>query len=377
MRSSLAYIETIKELRPIPGADQIECAVILGWELVVKKNEFVVGDKAVYIEIDSVLPEMPAFQFLAGKNYRIKTIRLKGQISQGIAFPLSVISEVDPTVDISKLKIGDDVTQLLKIKQYETPEERAEREEEEQQKRSWLANKWQFLKWKLFKVKPVRKGNFPSDVPKTEEIRVQKMGKCLDNNVGQPVYITEKCEGSSATFVYRKRGGNWLANLFGENYSFQACSRNRIVYTSSKPHASPHAIYQVGVMYKIEEQCRKLVPQRNLAIQGELIGPKIQGNIYKLPSHDFKVFSIYDLDKHSYAGYDELVDLCHQLGLKMVPIISTNIPLMGNIKYYVELSNGKSAINSKIDREGIVVRAMDSSFSFKSINPNYLLKQNA
>src|SRR5271157_945626 len=115
----LAYIETIKNLRPIEGADKIETAIILGWEVVVKRGEFSIGDKVVYCEIDSILPDLPPFEFLRAKKFRIRTIKLKSQISQGIAFPLSVINEVTPSFDITKLNVGDDVTELLQITKYD------------------------------------------------------------------------------------------------------------------------------------------------------------------------------------------------------------------------------------------------------------------
>jgi RNA ligase (TIGR02306 family) len=112
MTRALAYVETIRDLKPIPGADKIECATILGWELVVKKGEFKVGDLAVYCEIDSVMPQLPHFEFLRSRKFRIKTILMRSQISQGIAFPLSVVNEIDPTIDISSLKVGDDLTDI-------------------------------------------------------------------------------------------------------------------------------------------------------------------------------------------------------------------------------------------------------------------------
>jgi len=88
---NLASIQKIKSLSPIEGADAIEKAEILGWELVVKKNEFNVGDFCVYCEVDSILPQLPMFEFLRSKKFRIRTAKFRGQISQGIAFPLSIL----------------------------------------------------------------------------------------------------------------------------------------------------------------------------------------------------------------------------------------------------------------------------------------------
>lgn len=367
---ALAYIETIKALKPIPNADAIECATILGWEVVTKKGDFKVGDKVIYCEIDSILPEYPCFEFLRPKKFRIKTLRLRQQISQGIAFPLSVFKQVNPDFDVTPLKIGDDVTEVLKITKYDP--ESALDVEIEQVKKSWLERKYSYLKWKLFGFKPTKSGNFPDDIPKTDETRVQKMGSSLENRAGQECYITEKMEGCSATFVYRQ-SGNWLSKLFGQNGTFQICSRNCIVFNSQKCGETTHHLMQVAKKYDLQNKLTKL--NRNLALQGECIGPKIQGNIYKLPDLELKVFLIYDLDDKRYLYISEMMDLVKYLELDMVPLVGLH-NIKNDIKYYVELSKGKSYLNSSIDREGIVVRSTTENFSFKSINPDYLLTSN-
>jgi hypothetical protein len=368
---SLAYIQTIKSLAPIAKADAIEKAEVLGWEIVVKKGDFNVGDKIVYCEIDSILPEYPCFEFLRAKRFRIRTIKLRGQISQGIVFPLSVLTDIDPSFKVSKLKVGDDVTEALKIVKYDP--EAALDVEEEQVKKSWLERKVSYYKWKLFGFKPIKKGNFPSDVPKTDETRVQMMGSSLEKRAGEKAYITEKVEGTSATFVYRK-SGNWLAKLFGQNGMFQVCSRNRIVFNSQTQRSGPdnNHLMKVAEKYNIRDGLTKL--NRNIAIQGECIGPKIQGNIYKIPDFELRVFLIYDIDAQIYLPYYEMMSVCAELKLGFVPILEFDV-IKNDIKYYVELSKGKSNINPDIHREGIVIRSMTDNFSFKSINPEYLLKQ--
>ena len=366
----LAYVQKIKSLSPIPGADAIEKAEVLGWELVVKKGDFQVGDLCVYCEIDSILPELPCFEFLRSKKFRIRTVKLRGQVSQGIALPLSLLKEVDSYLNINVLRVGNDVTDILKITKYD-PEAELD-DQSGQVKKSWVANKWSFVKWKLFGIKPVKKDSFPSSVPKTDETRVQKMNSQLEKRIGEAVYITEKLEGSSATFVYR-RNDNWLAKLFGKNYTFQICSRNRIVYDSQAGGDKNHYLYLLSEKLNILAALQKL--NKNIAVQGESIGPKIQKNIYKLPEVDLKVFSIFDLDKQSYVPYNELLSLTEKLGLSMVPILNDGVYIIVDVKYYVELSKGKSLINPNVLREGIVIRTLDSQFSFKSINPEYLLKQ--
>jgi RNA ligase (TIGR02306 family) len=163
----LASIQKIKSLEPIEGADAIEKATVLGWQLAVKKGEFKVGDLAVYCEIDSLLPDRPEFAFLKPRGMRIRTIRLRGQVSQGICFPLSILPEdIEPQEDM-------DVTEILGITKYEPPIP------------AYLSGKV--------------KGKFPSFIPKTDETRVQVLQKVLDKYQGISCYVSEKLDGSSAT----------------------------------------------------------------------------------------------------------------------------------------------------------------------------------
>jgi hypothetical protein len=370
---NLASIQVIKSLSPIPGADKIEKAEVLGWELVVKKSEFNVGDKVIYVEIDSVLPELSPFEFMRSRKFRVKTIKLKSQISQGIAFPLSVLTEVDPSFDITKLKIGDDVTEALKITKHD-PEAELDTPEPEAVKKTWLQKKWSYWKWKLFGFKPSKAPNgFPTSLcPKTDETRVQNMGSALEKHVGERLQFSEKVEGQSVSYIYRN-DGNWLARLLGQQGSFLACSRNCIVYNSRKSGDTSHRIMKVALKYDIQNKMKRLA--RNLAIQGELIGPGVQSNIYKLDDHDIRVFLIWDIDKQQYLPYAEMVALLEQLELPMVPFLGFE-EVKPDIKYYVELSKGKSKLNPSVLREGIVCRSTtNGSFSFKSINPNYLLEK--
>jgi len=373
MSRALAYVEIVKSLKPIAEADRIECAEVLGWELIVKKNEFKVGDLAVYFEVDSILPEYPPFEFLRPKKFRIKTLKLKNQISQGLLLPLSVIKEIDPTFNMSKIKVGLDLTETLKVIKYD-PEALDEKNEPEPVKKTWWEKKFSYFKWKLFGFKPTKSIDFPSYVPKSDEIRVQKMGSTLEIESGQSAYISEKLEGSSSTFCY-KQTGNWIAKLFGNGYTYQVCSRNRIVYDSNKNNFVPtdNNFMFLSNKYKLLDKMKKL--NRNLAIQGECIGPKVQGNIYRLSELELRVFLIFDIDKQEYLSLPEMLELCNQLGLQTVPILDTNHIIKNDIKYYVELAKINSTIKKDILAEGIVVRLNNKNVSFKSINLNYLLRK--
>ncbi len=177
----LASIQRIRALEPIAGADAIEKATVLGWQLVVKKGEFETGELCVYVEIDSVLPETEQFEFLRSKNFRIKTMKLRGQVSQGICFPLSLLPEDAPVEE------GADVTAWLGITKFEPLIPSS--------------------------LSGLMKGEFPSFIPKTDETRVQLSEALLIAYAGRPCYITEKLDGTSATY-------------FVKDGVFRVCSRN-------------------------------------------------------------------------------------------------------------------------------------------------------
>jgi ATP-dependent RNA circularization protein (DNA/RNA ligase family) len=198
------------------------------------------------------------------------------------------------------------------------------------------------------------------------------MASSLAERAGSSIYITEKCEGTSATFVYR-RGGNWLAKLLKKDGSFQICSRNTIVFNSQTGKEAPHFLRDVAKKYDLQNKMKSM--GRTFAIQGEVLGPKIQGNIYKLPELELRVFAIFDIEAQEYLDYYGMISIASKLGLTTVPVLQVNIGLVNDVKYWVEYSKGKSQVNANILREGVVIRSMNDNFSFKSINPEYLLKQ--
>ncbi len=323
----LASIQRIKAIEPIEGADSIEKAQVLGWQLVVKKDEFKVGDLCVYCEIDSLLPERPEFEFLKPRKMRIKTIKLRGQVSQGICFPLSILPD-----DVEIIE-GLDVTQILKITKYEYPVPA-------------------HLEGKV-------KGKFPSFIPKTDETRIQVLQELLEKYEGDNFYITEKLDGSSVTYYFKD----------GE---FGVCSRNlELLYTEE------NTLWGIVKELKIDEKLKKL--NRNIAIQGEIIGEGIQSNKYNIRGQKIYFFNAFDIDKYEYLGFEDFKKLIKDLELETVPIIDTDYKLISNIDKLVELSIGKSLLNN-IQREGIVLRTIiekrdiSGRVSFKAINPKFLLK---
>lgn len=207
MSRKLAHIEVIESLTPIKDADKIEVATVLGWQCVVKKGEFNVGDKIIYIEVDSVMPEKPEYEFLRDRKFRIRTIRLKGQISQGLVLPLPEMWNV--------YDVGTDVTNGLGITKYLSP---SEREEIEQHDRK-LANEKNKVKkfmmrfdWFRKLVMPKKVDKWPSWVAKTDEERIQNIPHVLEQFKDKEVYVTEKIDFQSVTFTgkMQPRFNNWL-----------------------------------------------------------------------------------------------------------------------------------------------------------------------
>lgn len=341
----LASIQKIVSVSPIEGADSIEVAQVLNWKCVIKKGEYKVGDKVVYIEIDSILPERPEFEFMRKHNFRVRTIKLRGQVSQGLVVPLSILGQD------GDLPEGTDVTEILGIKKYEPPI-------------------------------PINstdiKGVFPSVIPKTDEPRWQLITNLdvIKNAIGnERLYITEKLDGQSATFFrYKDSEGNWKEGW---------CSRN---YELHMKENTPHWI--INEKYKILEGIKKI--GSNIAVQGELIGNKIQGNKYKVSGYDFYVYNMYDICCNKYLRWTILKGICQNFGWKWVPDLGSisfeELKDIMNNNTDAILGDGKSKI-ADVLMEGVVIKpdkymtsqeyqemTGQSRISFKYINPEFLLK---
>lgn len=328
----LVSIRKISALDPIDGADRIEVATIDGWHVVVNKGIHNVGETIVYFEIDSLLPIREEFEFLRKSSYkklsdiegfRLKTIRLRGQISQGLVLPISILPNGDYNID-------DDVTELLSVVKYEAP----------------IPNN----------LCGVVKGNFPSFIKKTDEERVQNFAREWNTFRKFRYFVTEKLDGTSFT-CYLRDG------------DFGVCTRNLdVLRDENQTH------WKITIENKIEENLNSL--GRNLAIQGEIIGEGIQKNPYGLKGHKLFVFNIFDIDKFEYLGKIEKMKIIDILGLEGVPVIWNNRELPDTIDDTLALADGKSIINDKVDREGFVWVAIDSNerISFKTISNTFLLK---
>ena len=343
MERKLATIRKISELRGIEGADKIELAIVDGWQVVVAKDvEHKVGNKVVYCEIDSFLPIRDEFEFLRKSSYkkmgdqegfRLKTIKLRGQVSQGLILPIGVIP-VAQFASAHDLPEGMDVTEMLGIVKYEPPIP------------AELAGKV--------------KGLFPSFLHKTDEERVQNLVKEYGEWKYQSkhkFYVTEKLDGSSATYYIN-------------NGEFGVCSRNLELLETEG-----NTFWKVARELDLENKIKSL--GKNICFQGELIGEGIQGNPYKIKGHTVRFYTGFDIDKRERIPFINFAVTLQDLSLDIVPVLNEDYGFMlpETVEDMLKYAEGKSVLNANTEREGVVVRSMDGTISFKAISNKFLLEE--
>jgi hypothetical protein len=357
----LASIQKIIEITPIKDADAIEKVCILGWELVAKKGEFKPGDYCVYFEIDSLLPDKFWCKFMESRKFKVKTIKLKGQISQGLALPISSFEELKSY----RIYEGRDLTELLgvqKIGVKPVPK---------------IHPFWKFFRKIWFKYlasyyyfvfgKPKGKSQqFPTHiVSKTDESRIQSNPSFIENNIGRQFYISEKLDGCSVTlFNHMKESGICSRNLqLDLNGSYKLNDTREKIVSYFKNDVDKK-------FEKFKAECR------NVVLQGELVGENIQKNKYAINGLDFYVFHAFDTAKRETLPIKDALELAKKLGFKWVPIVGYfTMDLTHTVKGFVDISSEKSLLNKKQEREGIVIRSIDGNkVSFKAISPKFLLK---
>lgn len=329
----MATLRVIDAIGPIDGADAIEVATVGGWKVVVKKGEFAVGDRAVYCEIDSWIPtELAPFlskgkeprEFEGVKGERLRTVKLRGQLSQGLLLNLDAALP-----GTNSFQDGDDVSEVLNIRKWEMP------------MNAQLAG--------------LVKGTFPSQIPKTDQERVQNLSKEIAAADCMVFEVTEKLEGSSMTCYL----------IDGE---FGVCSRNMDLKRDEN-----NAFWATAIREDVEAKMRDTGPDAQFAIQGELIGPGIQNNIYKLSRTEFYVFDVYNIQSGEYLTPVMRRALIERMGLNHVPLINPNYPIVASIDGLLDAADGPSALNFKQKREGIVFKQVDGGMTFKAISNKYLL----
>lgn len=363
----LATIQRIVNLEPIEGADKIEKATVLGWSLVVKKGEFSIGEPCIYVEIDSILPDRPEFDFMRERKFRVKTIKLRQQVSQGICFPLSILPK-----EHRDIAIDDDVTDILGIKKYD-PQAEMENKMIEQRAQVYKNRFDKFLKryswYRRLMFRPDRLP-FPQFISKTDEERVQNIPWILEKEKETVFQLTEKLDGQSATYFLIKNPKQWQ---FWQPYLFGVCSRN--FQLLKKDNSSYWRVAKTLNLRQKMIKFHKLMNQ-DIVIQGEILGSKIQGNKYKVSGYEFYIFNAITggniLNEHT------LHTLSTYWGIKHVPYIDfmDGFHLKETVQEVVEQSKGNSLLNKETMREGIIVRNYEKGISFKVINPDFLLLHN-
>ena len=324
----LASIQTITEIRPIDGADRIEAATVLGYQTVIKKGEFRVGDQCVWHEPDTVVAEKPEYEFLRKQGFRLKVSRFKGQVSQGLALPLAALSA-------ATYAIGDDVTALTGIRKYEKP----------------LSPN----------LAGVAKGAFPSWMPKTDEPNLRSFPAALDEFTGRECVITQKVDGTSATFYLR--GGE-----------FGVCSRNLELLDDPSS-----MFWRIAREHRLREALATL--NGDFALQGEVHGEGVQGNHLGVKGVTFAAFNLFNIGTHTYASHRQLAEFCQATSVPMVREVwrgefRFTLPELVELASAQDYAPGRAA-------EGIVMRPVEEArslilesgrLSAKVISERYALK---
>jgi RNA ligase (TIGR02306 family) len=343
----LASIAEITYIKPIEGADAIECAIVNGgWPVVVKKGEYQVGDVAIYLEIDSWVPhELAPFlskgqeprEYNGVKGERLRTVKLRGQISQGLLLPVTILGDLGLECPSGFA----DVTEILGIQKWEPPIP------------AQLAG--------------TMKGNFPHFIPKTDQERCQNLRKeIFEEHKGETYEVTTKLDGSSMT-VYVKNG------------EIGVCSRN-IDLIETEGDSFWKAAREQNIVDALLEISKD--KGEEYAIQGELIGEGIQGNPEKLTGQRFYLFDIYSITESRYLKPHERYSIMDKMNLiydadvEHVPFIDTVCGVTNEFSTIDDLlafAEGPS-LNPQTKREGLVFKSYDSDFTFKAIANSYLLK---
>jgi hypothetical protein len=369
----LATIQRVDSISLIKGADRIVCITVKGWELVAKKNEFKVGDKCIFFETDSVLPDHPVFEFMRRSKFRVKTIKLRGQISQGLAMPVDILEHF--TTHKVDLSIGQDVTDIIGVVKYEPHVRQQASKSPKSNKRSGIFNF--FMRFKVFRAIRSRlvgdaTGTFPPEIPKTDEERIQNLPYIGELAAGTECYVTEKLDGQSGTFAFYKPKG-WFSRP-----KFIVASRNK-----ARPIEDDTNYWNIARSYELRKRLEQLstLLGESVAVQGEIVGPRVQKNNYKFNKLKFFVFNIFKINSMEYVVFPDIVNLCDKVGLQTVPIINTKLVLAKNMDtaYFLNLADSKSTLVPTVLQEGIVVRSRavtkkkQYNVSFKAISREYLL----
>ena len=389
----LCYIVKIDAIEPIIGSDNCEAAIVGGWRIMIRKGTFKAGDKAVYFEIDSKVPETETFAFLAPKHYKVKTQKYtfggKGlMISQGL-----LMSFEDFGWDINKYEVGDFLTETLGVK-YSVVEDNKRKSSIDKYKRmaqrhaklfktnklvQWLyARTWgKKLLFLFLGNKRDKKASFwPDWVVKTDEERVQNLPQLFppDNTEW---FVTEKIDGTSTTFTMKRLKRN--------KYEFYVCSRNVCFDKPSKEEKlfyETNVYTEMAVKYNAEQVLKNMLDTHSelifVTIQGETYGKSVQQRDYHMNDIDFKAFNLifgYKNGTIQRLNPREMTEiLTNTYSIPCVPILDEHFKLPNSIDDMIAYADGNSVIDNDY-REGVVLRTSDGVNSFKAVSNTYLLKK--
>ncbi len=321
----LASVQIISSITPL--GTELEIAKVLGWQVVIRKGEFKQGEKVLYFEIDSKLPEW--FTDMEMTDYRAKTVLIEGVLSQGLIKSVTYLKEHE------KYNVGDDVSEVLDVMKYDD-------------------------EGVLLSVQENQE--FPIHlIPKTDEPRIQSEPRYLEVFKGKPYFACLKYDGTSSSFMLDQETKNDL----------WVCSRNKLIPASKKDN-----YWQIAEKYKLLDKLKK---HPDLAIQGEIYGTGIQKNPFEIKEKRLAVFTIYSLTQRRCLDYDEMSEVCKGLELPVVEVIEKGDNFDYDIDRLLENTKGFYG-NTKNPREGLVFRLQkywDSPTcraSFKVINNDYLIK---
>lgn len=380
----LAYVVKVDEIRPIEEADRVEVAIVNGWHIMVRKDQFKPGDLAVYFEIDSKVPAEEPFMFLEPKHFKIKTQKyFKGTvISQGL-----LMSFEDFGWEKDAYKLGDFLTQKLKVT-YAVEEDNARKASSvdkykkmaqrhgklfSHQPFRWLMRRtWgKKILFLFFGKTSDKKTGWPAWVAKTDEERVENMPWIFDNK--SPFVATEKIDGTSTTFTM-KRG------KFGKN-DFYVCSRNVVFDKPDKNCFYDTNVYiEMAEKYDIEKILESILTDDPtldwVTLQGETYGAGIQKRDYGLKEHRFAGFN-FITSKEGRWDSVRAAKFMAQYNIPWVPILDENYILPDTIEELRAFSHSEGSRIDGVIKEGIVFRSQDGSMSFKCVDPEFLMKYHA
>ncbi len=369
MSECITKVEVIKEVNPHPNADRLELAKVRGWHCVVSKGVYKPGDLCVYIPIDSVLPQALEETLFSNAKVkltkgRIKTIRLRGAVSQGLVASIETIGNY---LNDSNLKEGDELTEALEIKKWEPAPPK-------------------FQQFKGMK-KSTKKQVNPHFGKYTDLQNIKNYDELFKPE--DYVAVTEKIHGTNfrAGWVPFYADTFWkkVKKFFGVAPGFEFVYGSHNVQLQGKHQ---QIYYDTNVYYKTVQQYDLMnkIPF-GYVVYGEIYGDGIQKNYnYGLRQEtglvvfDIKTFIDTESQNGHYMSYDNAMAMCSLWNLPKVPLLYRGKFQDLNIE---SLYKGSSTLSREQKvREGVVICAETEENTYagrkklKCINPEYLLGKN-